>query len=402
VALKGSEGQAHPGLADRMGPAYAGLPPRGQEEAGMSVRRGIVALLLVLPLLAGAVTLRWAARGDAGSLDPHAFNEGMTNSINGHIYELLASRERDGTIGARLATRWTVVKPTVWRFELRRGVSFSDGTPFTAADVVFSIERAQQPTSQQAFFARKLGQPVALDAHTVELRLPAPNPLLLEHQLNVLIMSRAWAQANGALRVPEFKTGQEAFSSRNAMGTGPYLLTSREPGIRTVLVRNPKWWGTPLGNVDQVVFTPIGNEATRTAALLTGGIDFTHEIPTHDLPRLADSADVKLWSSVENRVLFFGMDQSRDELLYASVKGPQPIQGQTRARGVLPRDRRRSDTQQDHARAIPADRLHGAGGDRVRRCRAGAPVCGRCPARPAPACRSRLPRRLHGHSGLSE
>jgi peptide/nickel transport system substrate-binding protein len=291
----------------------------------MSIRRGVVALLLVLPLAAGAGTLRWAARGDAGSLDPHAFNEGMTNSINGHIYELLGSRERDGTIGPRLATRWTVVEPTVWRFELRRGVSFSDGTPFTAADVVFSIERAQQPTSQQAFFARKLGQPVAVDAHTVELRLPAPNPLLLEHQLNVLIMSRAWAQANGSLKVPEFKTGQEAPSSRSAMGTGPYLLKSREAGVRTVLVRNPNWWGTFVGNVDEVVFTPIGNEATRTAALLSGGIDFTHEIPTHDLGRLADAPDVKLWSGVENRVLFFGMDQARDELLYASVKGRNPF-----------------------------------------------------------------------------
>ena len=270
-------------------------------------------------------TLRWAARGDAGSMDPHSFNEGLTINITGQIYETLVKRSKNLKLVPSLAASWTVVDDLTWRFKLRPNVRFHDGSPFTADDVVFSIERAQQPSSEQAFFARKLGKPVRLDDQTVELQLLAPNPLLLEHQLNVQIMSRAWCKAHGVERVPDFKTGEESYSSRNAMGTGPFMLKRREPGIATVLVRNPNWWDEFEGNVAEAIFTPISNDATRTAALLSGGIDFTHDAPPQDLARLAKDPGIRLSTGPENRLVFFGLDQFRDELLYANVKRRNPF-----------------------------------------------------------------------------
>ncbi len=284
-----------------------------------------VLTLTLLTALAQANTLRWAGRGDIGTMDPHSFNEGLTDNIVGHIYEQLAQRNRQQQIEPALAESWTVVNDTTWRFTLRAGVRFSDGSPLTAADAVFSIERAQQASSQQAYFARQLGKPTQIDERTFELKLEKPNPLLLEHQLNVRIMSAAWCRANGVAKVPDFTKKEEGHSTRHAMGTGPFVLERFEPGIRVTLAKHPAWWDRFDGNVTRIVYTPIGNDGTRTAALLSGDIDFTHDTPPQDLTRLAGESAVRLVQGPENRVLFFVLDQFRDELLHASVKGKNPF-----------------------------------------------------------------------------
>ena len=218
-----------------------------------------------------------------------------------------------------------MVNDRTWRFHLRREVKFQDGTPLTAADVVFSIERSQQPSSQHGVFTRRLGQPVRIDDHTLELRQDAPNPLLLENALNTYVMSRAWCVENKFERVPNSIDKEEAYSSNRAMGTGAWSLKAREPGIRTVLVRNRNHWRAFEGNVDEVVYTPIANDATRTAALISGDIDFTQDVAPQDVDRLVQNPQVRVTTGVENRVIFFGFDQDRDELLYSSVKGRNPF-----------------------------------------------------------------------------
>ena len=91
---------------------------------------------------ATAKTLRWAGRGDMQTTDPHSQNENLTNNINLLIYEFLVDRDKKLGLRAALAESWKQVDPTTWRFKLRPGVKFHDGTPFTADDVVFSFERA--------------------------------------------------------------------------------------------------------------------------------------------------------------------------------------------------------------------------------------------------------------------
>jgi peptide/nickel transport system substrate-binding protein len=289
-------------------------------------QRCLGALLLAVALLpAEAATLRWAARGDTQSMDPFAANEGVTNNINLLVFDTLVERNRQQGVSPSLATGWTVVNPLTWRFTLRRNVTFHDGTPLTADDVVFSIERSQQPTSQVAVYTRRLGKAVRIDDHTIELRLQTPNPVLLEHLLNVMVMSRAWCVAHHVERVPEFNANEESYSSRNAMGSGPFMLARREAGVRTTFTRNPNWWGRFEGNVTEVIFTPIAGDATRTAALLAGDVNFIQEAPTQDLARLAKDPSVRLTTGPENRLIFLGFDQFRDQLLKSSVKGRNPF-----------------------------------------------------------------------------
>ena len=92
-----------------------------------------------------AQTLRWAAQNDILTLDPHSQNHATTNAILMHTYESLARYNEKFQVEPALATKWTTISPTQIRFELRKGVKFQDGTPFTADDVVFSFNRIRQP-----------------------------------------------------------------------------------------------------------------------------------------------------------------------------------------------------------------------------------------------------------------
>jgi len=292
------------------------------------------ALQVALALLAGTVSaqaqsLRWASQGDPLTMDPHSQNEALTNSMNGQVYEPLVKRDRQLAIAPGLATSWEQTGPTTWRFKLRQGVKFHDGAPLTADDVVFSVQRAQAPAANIAVYANALGTAVALDASTVEFRLPQVNPVFLQHLNAVFIMNKAWSEKNRVTRPLDFKNKEESFASFNANGTGPYTLAVRQPGVRTTYKRYPGWWGEAAGlrtgNVQDIVFSQISNDATRLAALVSGEIDFVIDPAPRDVPRLRNTAGVKVIEGPENRVLFIGMDQFRDELVYGSVKNRNPF-----------------------------------------------------------------------------
>ena len=274
---------------------------------------------------ANAKTFRWADQGDANTMDPHAQNEGLTNAINGQTYETLVNRDKQMRVVAVLATEWQQTKPKQWVFKLRRNVKFHDGAALTADDVVFSVVRAQDQTSAIRSYALGLGEPRKVDDFTVEFNLKDVNPIFLEHATLVQIMSKVWCEKNNSTKPQDFKNKQDIFATLNANGTGPYMLKARQPDVRTVHVVNPNYWGKIEGNVTEVIFTPLKSDPTRTAALLSGEIDFVHDPAPNDIARLRSTANVKVVDGVENRVLFIGMDQNRDELLYADVKGKNPF-----------------------------------------------------------------------------
>ncbi|URI08020.1 ABC transporter substrate-binding protein [Aquincola tertiaricarbonis] len=272
-----------------------------------------------------AQTLRWAAAGDPLTLDPYAQNELLTNSINGQVYEFLVARDKQLEIVPQLATEWKQDGPMKWVFKLRPNVKFHDGRPFTADDVVFSVERAKQPTSQIAVYANALGTVRKIDDLTVEFTTPQFEPIFLQKLNTVYMMSKGWAEQNNATVTQNFAAKEEHYAARNANGTGPFMLVSRAPGVKTVYKRNPNYWGRIEGNVQDVVFTPIGSGATRTAALISGELDFMLDPPPTDVERLRRTPGVKIIDGPENRIIFIGMDQGRDELLYSSVKGKNPL-----------------------------------------------------------------------------
>ncbi|MDC8785389.1 ABC transporter substrate-binding protein [Roseateles koreensis] len=285
----------------------------------------LAGLLVATPTQVQAQTLRWASSGDLLTLDPYAQNETLTNQLNGQIYEFLVARDKQLNLVPLLATEWKQTAPLKWVFKLRPGVKFQDGRPFVAEDVVFSLNRAKQASSQISTYANAMGEARAVDKLTVEFTLSRPNPIFLQHLNTLYIMSKSWAEENKATRTQDFTKNEEAYAAFHANGTGPFMLVSRAPDSKTVFKRNPNYWGQIEGNVQNVIYTPIKSDATRTAALVSGEIDFLLDPSPRDLERLSATPGVKVVSGQENRIIFIGMDQGRDELQGSNIKGRNPF-----------------------------------------------------------------------------
>ena len=285
----------------------------------------IAAALAAACSLASAVTLRVANQGDATSMDPHSLNESLQLSITGNVYEPLVGRDKKLGLVPALATQWTQTSPTVWRFALRKGVKFHDGTPFTADDVVFSFTRAAGDGSDMKGYTSALKEVRKVDDATVELETTAPFPILPDVISLVYIMSKKWCEDNKAEKPVDRRKGIENAASFRSNGTGPYRLRERQPTTRSVFVRHPGHWEMAEGNVDEVIFTPIGNDATRVAAMLSGEIDMMEPVPLQDVERLKGNANISVMQGPELRTIFLGMDQKRDELQFSSVKGKNPF-----------------------------------------------------------------------------
>jgi peptide/nickel transport system substrate-binding protein len=292
-------------------------------------RAAWAALFICLPAIVAAKTLRYASQTDPQTLDPHAANLLATSRLTSNVYDTLVFWDREWQPIPWLAVSWTQLSPTLWRFKLRDGVRFHDGTPFTADDVVFSVERALSPTSQMRTAIQGVERAKPVDDLTVDLVLKEPNPALLRHLTNFRIMSRAWAVKNRAERPQDYKNKEDAFTSRNANGTGPFIVKEWSPDVRVVLVQNRDWWGHKAkyfeGNVTEVIMLPVTSASTRLAALISGEVDLVIDPPTQDVARLRSSPALKVIEGAEMRVQYLAFDLRRDELLYGSVKGKNPF-----------------------------------------------------------------------------
>ena len=275
---------------------------------------------------AQAQTFRWANDGDVNSMDPYTRQETFLLAFNANIYDPLVRRNTRMEVEPALAERWENPSPTVWRFHLRHNVKFSDGTPFTAADVLFSFNRTRAPGSNMASIFSTVKEVRVVDDHTIDFETTVPNPIFTQELTNWAIMSKAWAEAHNATRPADLTTREENYATRNAMGTGPFRLVSREPDRRTVLERNPGWWDTPTGNVERAELNIIANDATRVAALLSGEVDFVYTVPPQDVTRIGNAPGVRIIQGPELRTIYLGMDQMRPELLKSDVKGRNPFQ----------------------------------------------------------------------------
>ena len=281
--------------------------------------------LSAITSIANAKTIRIGNQGDALSMDPHSLNESLQLSVTGNVYEGLTGRNKDLSLAPLLATSWKQTSPTVWRFELRKGVQFHDGTPFTADDVVFSFQRSGGDGSDMKSYTNDVSEIRKVDDFTVEFVTKAPFPILPEVISLVYIMSKKWSEANQATKPVDRRKGIENAASFRANGTGPFRVRERQPGVKTTMTRSGNYWGKVDGNVTEVIYTPITNDATRVAALVSGEIDVMEPVPVQDVARVNASANAKAMQGPELRTIFLGMDQKRDELLYSSVKGKNPF-----------------------------------------------------------------------------
>ncbi len=294
----------------------------------MKLKQSSAALLVAAALATGAAsaqTVRIGNQGDALSMDPHSLNESLQLTVTGNVYEPLVARDRNLKLVPGLATSWKQTSPTVWRFELRKGVEFHDGTPFTADDVLFTFARAAGEGSDMKSYVNDVKDVRKVDSHTVDVETKGPFPILPDVLSLLYVMSKKWCEDNQATRPVDRRKGIENAASFRANGTGPFRLRERQPNVRTTFQRNGNYWGKIEGNVSTVEYTPIGNDSTRVAALLSGQVDVIEPVPLQDVARINSSGKSKVMQGPELRTIFLGMDQKRDELLYSNVEGKNPF-----------------------------------------------------------------------------
>ncbi len=289
-------------------------------------RTGVLAAGLVLAATSGhSDTFRWASTTDPQTMDPHAVNSAPVLSFLNNVYEGLVRRGRDMSIEGSLAESWSPLDgENGWRFVLRKDVTFADGAAFTAEDVLFSYQRASNEAADVRSWFAPVTDVRVVDDYTVDFVTNAPNPLFPDSIANFMILDKGWAEANDAALPAR---DAENFATMNVNGTGPFMLQSRDPGVQTVLVPNPNWWGDVEHDVTEAIFTPIGNSATGLAALLSGEIDFIQPIPLQDAAQVEERDGFKVLEGEETRVIMFGFGHEHDTLLYSTdVTDANPFQ----------------------------------------------------------------------------
>ncbi len=272
-----------------------------------------------------AKTFKYAFQGDLNALDPYTLNETFTLGAMGNVMEGLTKRDKDLKIIPGLAESWEVLEPTRWRFHLRKGVKFHDGTPFVADDVLFSLDRLRSPGSQIKSRVPADAKAVKVDDHTVDFVLTSPNPILHYEWDTWYIYSKKWSEENGATHAQSASATSLNPFALKANGTGPFMVESHQPGVKTVFKPNPNWWGKPEHNLTEVIFQTIKSDATRVAALLSGEIDMMDPVPVQDVARIKSNPTTDVLIGPELRTVFLNMDSFRDELLYSNVKGKNPF-----------------------------------------------------------------------------
>jgi peptide/nickel transport system substrate-binding protein len=300
------------------------------EHGQMSLRQTLLAAISITIAAfavsaASAQTLRYANQGDLKSLDPYTLRETTTIAHHGNVYEGLVARDKDLKIIPGLAESWETPEPTRWRFHLRHNVKFHNGDPFTADDVVFSADRVRAVGSNFTTIIPTDAKVVKVDDYTVDFVLTSPNPILITQWDGWYIMDKKWCEDNNAVAPTPASATSPSFASLHANGTGAFMIESHQPGVKTVFKANPNWWRKPEHNLKEIIFTPIGSDATRVAALLSGEVDVIEPVPIQDIARVNSSSNAMVLTGPELRTIFLGFDQKRDELLYSNVKGKNPF-----------------------------------------------------------------------------
>jgi peptide/nickel transport system substrate-binding protein len=272
-------------------------------------------------------TLRYAFQGNLNTLDPHSLNETTTLGLQGNVYEGLTKRDKDLKIVPGLAERWEVLDGGKrWRFHLRKGVKFHNGSDFNADDVVFNVTRTRARNSQLSVRLPRDLTVEKVDDHTVDFKTETANPILHFAWDTWYMMDKEWTETNNATQPSAPQDTTPGFAVLNANGTGPFRITEHQLGVRTVFQKNANWWGKPEHNLDQVIFQPITSAPTRVAALLSGEVDVIDPVPLQDVARINQSNNARVLEGPEVRTIYLSFDQMRPELTASSVKGKNPFQ----------------------------------------------------------------------------
>lgn len=276
-------------------------------ESGKRLRiAAIILAMFALPALAAAQDRRLTIglATETTSVDPHYH---LTNSpLNQHIFDRLLHQDARSKLTPALAVSWRTIDELTWEFKLRPGVKWHDGSPFTADDVIFTMQRAPTVPNSPAGYGPHIlhiKEMSAPDDLTVVFKTATPYPLMLRDMSVVPIISRK--HGTGAT-TPDYNTGKAT------IGTGPFKFVEWVQGSRLVLARNPDYWGG-VAPWSEVVFRPIPRDAPRMSALLAGDVDVVDDVSPEFAETLKANPQVTLFESVSNRVVYLNMDFHRDQ-----------------------------------------------------------------------------------------
>lgn len=273
------------------------------------VRIAFCAALAAAALPAFGQTLRVAVSSPVTSIDPHYHNLAPNISLSSQIFGRLVEMDAHAHLVPGLATSWKIIAPDTWEFKLR-ATKFQNGDEFSPADVLFTFDRIPKVLNSPGNFAAYTKPVVSIevvDPHTIRLHTKGVFPLLPTYMAQFFIVNR---KAGEGMATEDYNSGKAA------IGTGPFRFVSYKPGDRVELERYDGYWGDKPA-WQHVDYRFIANDASRTAALLAGDVDFIDFVPTEDLEKLRKEPKVKLWEQLGLRLIFLGLDQSRD--------GPSPF-----------------------------------------------------------------------------
>ena len=261
----------------------------------------------------GAKEIKLAFDSDPVSLDPHVQLSGGMLQYSHMVFDPLIRWTQDMQYEPRLAEKWERIDDLTMRFYLRKGVKFHSGNPFTAKDVQWTLARLKESQDFKGLFETFVeARPV--DDHTVDIITSKPYGLVLSMATYLFPMDSVFysgVDASGQSKAVIAKTGP-SFANTNQSGTGPFRVTFRQHGVRTVFERFPEYWDKASpGNVTKMVLTPIKNDATRVAALLSGDVDFIVPVPPQDQDRIERHPDVNLVTMSGTRIITLQMNQKR-------------------------------------------------------------------------------------------
>jgi peptide/nickel transport system substrate-binding protein len=261
------------------------------------------------------VTVKVAYDADPVSLDPHEQLSGGTLQFSHMTFDPLVRWTQDLQFEARLAESWEQIDATTTRFNLRDGVKFHSGNELTSADVLWTFNRLKESADFKGIFSL-FTEVKVIDEDTFDLITSEPYPLVLHTATYIFPMDSKFYSGktdDGKDKAELVKHG-DSFASRNASGTGPFVVDSREQGVKVEFSRFADYWDTASeGNVDKIVLTPIKEDPTRVAALLSGDVDFIAPVPPTDLKRVEDSDNANLITMAGTRIITFQMNQNRVE-----------------------------------------------------------------------------------------
>lgn len=267
-------------------------------------------MLSASPALAGK-SIKVAFDADPVSLDPHVQLSGGMLQYSHMVFDPLIRWTKDGGFEARLATKWERIDNLTMRFHLRKGVTFHSGNSFTAKDVAWTLARLKKSQDFKGLF-EAFDTPVIVDDYTIDIKTKKPYGLVENMGTYIFPMDSAFYTGTDDKGLPKdtiVKT-QYSFANSNESGTGKYQVTYREQGVKTVFTKFPGYWDN-AGNVDEIVLTPIKNDATRVAALLSGDVDFIMPVPPQDYARVEGNNDLKLVAMAGSRIITLQMNQKR-------------------------------------------------------------------------------------------